>query len=295
MAWNHQHPLSIIALMLLAVILAQIVATYRFVPTPIIMDKLPRAALVLSLKGYGETPPEQWTKVELCARLQELAAAGEVEPPKTSKNKTPLEEAVAALNKAAGKKSVLQAHVESLGIKMTGNETIPILQQKAMAHLAGTVEPVGTDKVGFGKYANQSYMHVKIYDEQYCRWVVTTAKEGGCSMYLSRFANWLTNYSEKTTKNAKPKVDMNEFVPKKDVKKKAEQPASRHSSPELEEPSSSSTGPTEAMMKQLMEAVATLTEEVKTLKEDRGEKTRKTATKPDVMMDPTRTTTQDRA
>ena len=154
------------------------------------------------------------------------------------------------------------------------------------------MEPVGTDKVGFGKYANQSYMHVKIYDEQYCRWVVTTAKEGGCSMYLSRFANWLTNYSEKTTKNAKPKVDMNEFVPKKDVKKKAEQPASRHSSPELEEPSSSSTGPTEAMMKQLMEAVATLTEEVKTLK---GEKTRKTATKPDVMMDPTRTTTQDRA
>ena len=48
-------------------------------------------------------------------------------------------------------------------------------------------------------------------------------------------------------------------------------------------------------MKQLMEAVATLTEEVKTLKEDRGEKTRKTAAKPDVMMDPTRTTTQDRA
>ena len=295
MAWNHQHPLSIIALMLLAVILAQIVATYRFVPTPIIMDKLPRAALVLSLKGYGETPPEQWTKVELCARLQELAAAGEVEPPKTSKNKTPLEEAVAALNKAAGKKSVLQAHVESLGIKMTGNETIPILQQKAMAHLVGTVEPVGTDKVGFGKYANQSCMHVKIYDEQYCRWVVTTAKEGGCSMYLSRFANWLTNYSEKTTKNAKPKVDMNEFVPKKDVKKKTEQPASRNSSPELKEPSSSSSGPTEAMMKQLMEAVATLTEEVKTLKEDRGEKTRKTAAKPDVMMDPTRTTTQDRA
>ena len=236
MTWNHQHPMSIIALMLSAVILAQIVAAHRFVPTPITMDKLPRAALVLSLKGYGETPPEQWTKVELCARLQELAAAGEVEPPKTSKNKTPLEEAVAALNKAAGKKSVLQAHVESLGIKMTGNETIPILQQKAMAHLVGTVEPVGTDKVGFGKYANQSYMHVKIYDEQYCRWVVTTAKEGGCSMYLSRFANWLTNYSEKTTKNAKPKVDMNEFVPKKDVKKKTEQPASRNSSPELKEP-----------------------------------------------------------
>ena len=295
MTWNRQHPMSIIALVLSAVILAQIVAAHRFVPTPITMDKLPRAALVLSLKGYGETPPEQWTKVELCARLQELAAAGEVEPPKTSKNKTPLEEAVAALNKAAGKKSVLQAHVESLGIKMTGNETIPILQQKAMAHLVGTVEPVGTDKVGFGKYANQSYMHVKIYDEQYCRWVVTTAKEGGCSMYLSRFANWLTNYSEKTTKNAKPKVDMNEFVPKKDVKKKTEQPASRNSSPELKEPSSSSSGPTEAMMKQLMEAVATLTEEVKTLKEDRGEKTRKTAAKPDVMMDPTRTTTQDRA
>ena len=62
--------MSIIALMLSAVILAQIVAAHRFVPTPITMDKLPRAALVLSLKGYGETPPEQWTKVELCARLQ---------------------------------------------------------------------------------------------------------------------------------------------------------------------------------------------------------------------------------
>ncbi|CAE7880761.1 unnamed protein product [Symbiodinium sp. KB8] len=198
---------------------AQIVVKIAFAPAPLFMEKLTRPALVLSLKSYGEDPPPSWTKVELCARLQELADRGEVQPPRRAKDKTPLEDAVTALNKAAAKKSVLQAYVADMGIKVNGNETIAVLQTRAMQHLVATVEATGQDKMGFGKYASQSYNSVKMNDEQYCRWAMTTAEEGNCSMYLTRFATWLKNQATSTASASTPKVDMNQFV--KDKEKRA--------------------------------------------------------------------------
>ena len=203
----------------MAVIQAQIVVKIAFAPAPLFMEKLTRPALVLSLKSYGEDPPPSWTKVELCARLQELADRGEVQPPRRAKDKTPLEDAVTALNKAAAKKSVLQAYVADMGIKVNGNETIAVLQTRAMQHLVATVEATGQDKMGFGKYASQSYNSVKMNDEQYCRWAMTTAEEGNCSMYLTRFATWLKNQATSTASASTPKVDMNQFV--KDKEKRA--------------------------------------------------------------------------
>ena len=126
-----------------AVILAQNLVILVFAPVLSAMDKLSRADLVLTLRSYGENPPTGWTKVELCTRLQELADQGEIEPPRRGKQKTPLEEAVGALNKAASKKSVLQAHVAAMGVKVNGNETIAILQQRAMQFLISTVEASG--------------------------------------------------------------------------------------------------------------------------------------------------------
>ncbi|CAE7790042.1 RE1, partial [Symbiodinium sp. CCMP2456] len=251
------------------------------------MDKLSRPALVLSLKGYGETPPSNWTKVELCARLQELADKGEIIPPKKGKTKTPLEEAVAALNRAAAKKSTLQAHVTNMGIKVTGNETMAILQQRAMQHLIATTDGTEEDKIGFGKYASQTYGHVRQYDEQYCRWAITTAQEGECSMYLSRFATWLQANPKPATPAYKPKVDMNKFVEKKEKPSGSgdRKATSEASSPELKEHANASAGTSEKMMMELMKAVASLTEEVQTLKNERGEKTRKVATKSDATME----------
>ena len=280
-----------------AAILAQIVVFRAFASQLLKMEKLTRSALVLSLKGYGETPPEGWTKVELCARLQELADQGEVKLPTKQKQRTPLEEAVQSLNKAAAKKSDLQAHVAGNGYQgEMGNETMAILQQRAMQHLISSTEGAGEDKLGFGKYASQTYSHVQQYDDQYCRWVMTTAKEGGgCSMYLTRFATWLENNPKGKTTTSVPKVDMNKFVEKKEKDKakgsNGKDPTSGTSSPELKEPATSSTGPSEKMLQKLMEAVATLSEEVQTLKNERGEKPRKMAAKADEIME----ATQDRA
>ena len=285
----------------MAAIQAQIVVKIVFAPAPFFMEKLTRPALVLSLKSYGEDPPPSWTKVELCARLQELADRGEVQPPRRAKDKTPLEDAVTALNKAAAKKSVLQAHVADMGVKVSGNETIAILQTRAMQHLVATVEATGQDKMGFGKYANQSYNIVKMNDEQYCRWAITTAEEGSCSMYLTRFATWLKQQATSTTPTPKPKVDMNQFV--KDKEKRAankiektttegypatkiEKTISEDSTPELKSAASSSSTATEEMLKQLMETVGNLAQEVQTLKLDRGEKPRKVMAKPDATMEP---------
>ena len=201
-----------------------------------------------------------------------------------------------SLNKAAAKKSELQAHVAGLGVKVNGNETMAILQQRAMQHLISSTEGAGEDKIGFGKYANQTYSHVQQYDDQYCRWVMTTAKEGGgCSMYLTRFATWLENNPKSKTPNYMPKVDMNKFVEKKEKDKskgsQGKDPTSRTSSPELKEPATSSAGPSAKILQKLMEAVATLSEEVQTLKNERGEKPRKMAAKSDETME----ATQDRA
>ena len=234
--------------------------------------------------------------MELCARLQELADQGEVKPPTKGKQRTPLEEAVESLNKAAAKKSELQAHVAGLGVKVNANETMAILQQRAMQHLISSTEGAGEDKLGFGKYANQTYSHVQQYDDQYCRWVMTTAKEGGgCSMYLTRFATWLENNPRSKASTSMPKVGMNKFVEKKEKDKsrgsQGKDPTSGTSSPELKEPATSSTGPSEKMLQELMEAVATLSEEVQTLKNERGEKPRKMAAKADEIME----ATQDRA
>ena len=124
------------------------------------MEKLTQPQMVLSLRAYGEEAPKTWTRVQLMARLKELEAQGEVTAPTTKKMKTPLEEAVKELNRAAARKATLQKYVqEGCGLTITGNETISVLQQKAMTHLLATVEASAKDPLGFGKYSTQSYEH----------------------------------------------------------------------------------------------------------------------------------------
>ena len=229
-------------------------------------------------------------------RLKELEQAGEITSPSPAKSKTPLQQAVQELNKAGSKKSMLQKYVtEECGIKITGNETMPVLTQRAMSHLLATVEPVGSEHLGFGKYANQTYQSVAENDHQYCQWAVTTAEEGQCSEYLRRFATWLKMMKEDKEKmKARPraKVDLGKLVAKNKMGgytttgtedptpgtvKKEEIPTTTTST------ASSST--TEAMINQLASAVQTLAQEIQAIKEEKSSKPpRKVAAKPDAEM-----------
>ena len=70
------------------------------------MEKMTHPQMVLSLRAYGEEAPMGWTKVQLLARLKELEAQGEIVAPTTKKIKTPLEEALSALNRAGARKAL---------------------------------------------------------------------------------------------------------------------------------------------------------------------------------------------
>ena len=298
---------------LIAAIQAQKLTTLNPPPRPLVMDKMSQAQMVLSLRSCGEEPPKGWTKVQLLARLKELEDAGDIKPPGVSgKKQTPLEASIKELNRAGIRKASLQKYVtDECGLTITGNETMTILQQKAMTHLLQHTDPVGEDKMGFGKYAAQDYATVKQNDPQYCVWATTTAREGECSQYLRRFVKWLQK-AEMEPKETK--VDLGKIIPLAKAKgygKKnpgTENPTTGKtmmahttttpSTATTATPSTatSSTATSSAgsdpMVQQLLQAVMTLTKEVQELKDEKSEKPRKIAAKADEIME--NADTQDR-
>ena len=290
---------------LIAAIQAQKLATLNPPPRPLVMDKMSQAQMVLSLRSCGEEPPKGWTKVQLLARLKELEDAGDIKPPGVSgKKHTPLETAIKELNRAGIRKASLQKYVtEDCGLEITGNETMTILQQKAMTHLLQHTDPVGEDKMGFGKYAAQDYATVKQNDPQYCAWATTAAREGECSQYLRRFVKWL---QKAETKPRETKVDLSKIIPttkakgynKQDPDTENPTPGKTMMAHTTTTPSTatsstatSSAGP-DPMVQQLLQAVMTLTKEVQELKDEKSEKPRKIAAKADEIME--NADTQDR-
>ncbi|OLQ01173.1 Copia protein [Symbiodinium microadriaticum] len=253
------------------------------------MDKLTQAQMVLSLRSYGEEPPKDWSKVQLLSRLKELEEAGEVIAPHGgTKKHTPLELAIKDLNKAGARKATLQKYVtDTCQITITGNETMTILQQKAMGHLLQVTTPVGEDKMGFGKYAAQTYTTVRQNDPQYCSWATETAREGECSQYLKRFVKWLQMRPEETKHN---KVDLNKVVPHAKAKSNPKKPGTddpttdKTGYPTTTSPATSSTSQ-DAVVQQLVNAVTALAKEVQDLKNDKAEKPRKIAAKTDCEME----------
>ena len=260
------------------------------------MEKLTQPQMVLSLRAYGEEAPKSWTRVQLMTRLKELEANGEVVAPVGKKMKTPLEEAVQELNRAATRKPTLQKYVEEqCGLRITGNETISVLQQKAMTHLLATVEASPKDPLGFGKYSVQTYENVKHNDPRYCEWARQTAKEGQCSDYLKRFAKWLETpppMSSKTTPKAK--VDIGKIV--EQTKNKAKEdgyPDADHATKKettaatptpVTSAAAASSNDTGHMIQQLVLAVSSLAQEVQTLKDEKNTRPRKVAAQQDTEM-----------
>ena len=232
--------------------------------------------------------------MELKQRLHDLEGEGKVELPKPKGEKTPLQVAVSALNRAAQRKSLLQEHLSTeYGMTLTGNETMATLQQKGMTQILNHVATSGSDKMGFGKYASETYLQVWTNDRAYCRWAHTTAKEGESSIHLRRFVRWVDSYQYLQPKSAIViKKEMLEHhdpeQPPKMITEKTETPnkgyAKAKAAPKAEPGNTgpnaaSSSATSEAMLVQLTQVVANLAKEVEALKEAQTDMPRKVAAK----------------
>ncbi|CAE7557684.1 unnamed protein product, partial [Symbiodinium microadriaticum] len=235
------------------------------------MDSMNKTDLVLHLRAYGEEPPEEWTKMELKQRIKDLMDRGEMPAIKTSKERTPLQVATGELNKASRKKADLIKYVANeYQIEATSNDTIGTMQRKAMVKILERTTPVGSDVMGFGKFASRTYHDVWSTEINYVEWARQTEMEGDVSIYLKRFIRWVKDYAEieeinatrKVTPKAKTKPSPKSKVPPKGYR------AETHE----ETPSSSSTSPDVAA---LTAVVAQLVQEVQSMKEEKGEKPRK--------------------
>ena len=188
------------------------------------MMKLTQIQLRQAIKERGESPPREWGKVELRDRLTELMReAGE-----STSTKTNLREWVSQLNKASRKKQdLINFCSERLKIELSGHETIPVLQQKAMKTIYNVSIPNALDAVGFGKFASKTYGQLLREEPRYSQWVQETYLEGGksCEIRLQRLATWLLEQNdhiseeEEPTKTEPDTVWENRMALKKDIEK----------------------------------------------------------------------------
>ncbi|CAE7701788.1 RE1 [Symbiodinium sp. CCMP2592] len=160
------------------------------------MMKMSMSQLRQAIQERGESPPQNWGKIELRDRLTELMnEAGE-----STTTKTNLREWVSQLNRASRKKQELITFCsDRLKIALTGHETIPVLQQKAMKVIYSVSIPSALDTVGFGKFASKTYGQILHEETKYSQWVQETYLEGGqsCEIRLQRLATWLIEQTDR--------------------------------------------------------------------------------------------------
>ncbi|CAE6915033.1 unnamed protein product [Symbiodinium sp. CCMP2592] len=160
------------------------------------MMKMSMSQLRQAIQERGESPPQNWGKIELRDRLTELMnEAGE-----STTTKTNLREWVSQLNRASRKKQELITFcTDRLKIALTGHETIPVLQQKAMKVIYSVSIPSALDTVGFGKFASKTYGQILREETKYSQWVQETYLEGGqsCEIHLQRLATWLIEQTDR--------------------------------------------------------------------------------------------------
>ncbi|OLP91564.1 hypothetical protein AK812_SmicGene26719 [Symbiodinium microadriaticum] len=151
-----------------------------------------KAVLQAKLRIHGEEPPEKWTVVELRARLAEVEPSL-LEPSTTSSNRTELQNWVHRINKARVKKAnLISLCQDEMGIEVSGTETIPVLERKALLRAHSLATPMARDLVGFGKHAALEYQDINRYQRSYREWILKTdSEESGCDYRLRRLAQWL--------------------------------------------------------------------------------------------------------
>ena len=167
------------------------------------MPKSTKADLQAELLELGEEVPSRWTKMELEQRLRELRTQGladNEEPTALTEMETMTKE----LRRAARKKATLVTHCQDiLGMTLTGNETMAVLEGKALTNIMKRSTPEGGDYVGFGCHAKERYRTIHRDFPDYAQWVKTTYQESGdqgVDARLARLAKWLERQPTATPK-----------------------------------------------------------------------------------------------
>jgi hypothetical protein len=242
------------------------------------MPSITKTEALIELARLGELPPKDWSAMEVIQRMEEVRISKGLHPNPKHREVTPLRKMVIKLNEAARKKDHLREYAASLGVPLTGNDTIPSLQKKTLMAIYDHAAVSSEDPVGFGKYASLTYQELYQKDAQYLQWVLNTAKEGNCDARLSRLARWCQNipHTQKVQNeqnmNAAPAIPLSVLINKGYLK--------TSQVPKLEETSmisgasgsatSSQMAATNAMIQQLASTVLDLMEEVQDMKEHRG-------------------------
>ena len=118
---------------------------------PVPMSSMKKPELVQALKDLGETPPKEWTVLELHGRLSELRQEKGLPELETKKSRTPLRQMMVDLNKAQRLKADLVKYVSgTLRVPLTGNETVKALMQKGMEAVYQQAPASPQDPIGFG-------------------------------------------------------------------------------------------------------------------------------------------------
>ena len=240
------------------------------------IQSLKKAELIEAIRALGEEPPAKWRMTELRVRLEELEEEHGIVR-QTGRSRTNLQEWTVKLNKAGTKKSVLVEFCQKeLLIPLSGNETIPQLNKKAMDRIYQIAELSGQDPMGFGKYASLSYDEVMTTDLGYCNWALTTFHEEDKGDRLSRFARWFEQAKEQSPKPKK-------MPPPGPVETKTKGYPKTKAAPKkilLTESAASSGTPEQVtetpVLTQIMSALTDLKDEVEALKEERPHKKKET-------------------
>ena len=199
---------------------------------------------------HNEVVARKCSKVEMLKRSVELEGESALEEPR--KIVTPLQGYITMMNQASRKKQLLQDLARgTFRLAVTGNETIPMLKVKCTMEAYKLAEPCASDMMGFGKYADRSYVEAA-QDVNYVEWAKRTMGEESVDPRLKRWVKWVTTVKDE---DMVLRLPINEISKKHETKKQSE----RASSPKPA-----------ATMEKLTEAVEALTREVAAVREERA-------------------------
>lgn len=151
------------------------------------MPTLSKEVLTQKIKDLGETPPSQWSRAQLEARWTELKEEKGVTTQEFQKS------LMTRLHQASKKKINLQHFIQNeLQLEISGNETIPVLLTMGNKAILMNLVATGTDVLGFGKYAQDSYATVLQNDKAYVEWCIKTASEESVNWRMERFLAWVS-------------------------------------------------------------------------------------------------------
>ena len=247
-----------------------------FLSTPTAMYKMTKEQLKAELWKFQEHPAPGWTKVEIRQRLLELQGRDQ-EPTQRELTSTTLQNVTREMRKASKTKAALNQYcTEELNLTLTGNETKPQLEMKAMSKILEITPGESMDVAGFGRHVDRRYHEFLNELRSYGEWVVQTARENPQSSdpRLRRLAAWLeprmametlTENRPKgypirgTSSSGNPTPRIPKAAPKPLLKPKENDAAgSTTSSPEVVEDQAKKMTEMETMIRQLQDELASM-------------------------------------